>query len=348
MVDTELRRDPITGRSVVVDIGPQVHPNDFEDVASEDSRTDPPCAFCEGRERDAGPELLTWRDGGPANAPGWSVRVIANKRPMLRIEGHQALRAHGVFETRDGLGAHEVVIETPLHDQRLQDLPVDRLWRVLWAWRTRLQDLKRDTRFAAAVVFKNHGRAAGARMDHAHSQIAAYPIVPAALDDKVRGAAAHFAQTGHCIFCDVTAQELHDGRRMICDTAEVLAIAPFASRVPFEAWVMPRAHAGRFEEASDATLEVVASVLKDVMARVDWALERPAYNLVLYTAPFGGEADQAFHWHLEVIPRVTRWSGLEWGTGVPRNPVSPEAAARVLRGFTPVAPDLLKPVGPDL
>jgi len=338
MVTTELRRDPITGRSVLIDLVPDPHPTDFLIEAGAPGAS--PCAFCEGREADTGLELLAWRDSGAANEPGWSVRVVPNRRPMLRIEGHQGRRAHGVFETRDGLGAHEVVIESPRHDQALQDLPVDRLWRVLWAWRTRLHDLKRDTRFAAAVVFKNHGRAAGARMDHAHSQIAAYPIVPAALDDKVRGAAAHFAHTGHCIFCDVTAQELRDGRRMVSDTGPIIAITPFASRVPFETWLMPRDHEARFEDASDAVLESLAVVLKDVMARIDWALERPACNLVLHTAPFSGEADLSFHWHLEVIPRVTRWSGLEWGSGIPRNPVSPEEAARVLRDVKPVGAGL--------
>ena len=343
MVSTELRRDPITGRSVLIDLTPQTHPSDFErepvrvEETSSGGLSDPPgvapvaCAFCEGQEADAGQELLAWREGSHANTPGWSVRVVANRRPMLRIEGGVDHRIDGVFETRDGLGAHEVIIETPVHEQRLQDLPADRLWRVLWAWRTRLQDLKQDARFATAVVFKNHGRAAGARMDHAHSQIVAYPIVPAALDEKVRGAAAHFSQTGRCIFCDVTAQELGDRQRTVSDTFPIIAISPFASRVPFETWLMPRDHAARFEEASDATLEAMATVLKDVMARIDWALERPPYNLVLHTAPFSGDADVAFHWHLEVIPRVIRWSGLEWGTGIPRNPVSPEEAARVLR-----------------
>lgn len=346
MVTTELRRDPITGRSVVIDLSP-LHPNDCDDgvasgfsQSSEVTEVEAACAFCEGREGEAGSELLAWREGSHTNTPGWSVRVVANRRPMLRIEGGLDRRIDGVFETRDGLGAHEVVIETPVHDQPLQNLPVDRLWRVLWAWRTRLQDLKHDTRFATAIVFKNHGRAAGARMDHAHSQIAAYPIVPAALDEKVRGAAAHLGHTGHCIFCDMTEQELRDGRRTVSDTLPVIAITPFASRVPFETWLMPGDHAARFDEASDATLEAMSVVLKDVMARVDWALGRPAYNLVLHTAPFSGDADSAFHWHLEVIPRVTRWSGLEWGTGIPRNPVSPEEAARVLRGVKPVGPDL--------
>lgn len=335
MVTTELRRDPVSGRSVVIDLEPRKRPDDFllEPVRLEDAPS--ACPFCEGREGDTGPELLAWREGGPANTPGWSVRVVANRHPMLRIEGREERRMDGVFETRDGLGAHEVVIETPIHDQPLHHLGADRLWRVLWAWRTRLQDLKRDARFAAAVVFKNHGRAAGARLDHAHSQIAAYPIVPATLNEKVRGAADHLVHTGRCIFCDITAQELQDRRRVVSDTLPVIAIAPFASRVPFETWLLPRDHAPRFEEASDAVLEAAAAVLKDVMARVDWALERPAYNVVLHTAPFGGGADQAFHWHLEVIPRVTRWSGVDWGSGIPRNPVSPEEAARVLREANP-------------
>ena len=340
MVTTELRRDPVTGRPVLIDLLPQQHPGDFllESVRLDDAPA--ACPFCQGREGDAGSELLAWREGGSANTPGWSVRVVPNRRPMLTIEGREERRVDGIFESRDGLGAHEVIIETPIHDQPLHQLPADRLWRVLWAWRTRLQDLKRDARFAAAVVFKNHGRAAGARRDHSHSQLAAYPIVPATLDEKVRGAADHFGRTGHCIFCDITAQELKDGRRTVSDTLPIIAITPFASRVPFETWILPRAHAPRFEEASNADLEAMAVVVKDVLARVDWALERPAYNLALHTAPFRGGADGAFHWHLEIIPRVTRWSGLEWASGILRNPVSPEEAARVLRGVKPVGPDL--------
>ncbi len=335
MVETELRRDPITGRSVLIDLTAQPHPNDFllEPVRQDDEPA--ACPFCEGREGNAGPEVLAWREHSAANAPGWSVRVVPNRRPMLRIEGSQAGRVDGIYESWDGLGAHEVVIETPVHDQPLQDLPADRLWRVLWAWRTRLQDLKRDARFVSAVVFKNHGRAAGARLDHSHSQLAAYPIVPSVLHEKVRGAEAHFDRTGQCVFCAITAQELLDGRRMVSDTLPIIAITPFASRVPFETWVMPRVHAPRFEEASDETLTAMSVVLGEVMAGIDWALERPAYNLVLHTAPFGGGDDRWFHWHLEVIPRVTRWSGLEWGSGIPRNPVSPEEAARVLRSANP-------------
>lgn len=336
MVTTELRTDPITGRVVAIDLGGFQRRDDFDLEAVR--LDDPPaqCPFCEGREADAGPEILAWREGGPANVPGWSVRVVANRHPMLKIEGQTDVRSGGLFESRDGLGAHEVVIETPIHDQPLHTLDEDRLWRVLWAWRTRIQDLKRDSRFASVVVFKNHGQASGARLDHSHSQITAYPLIPPALTEKLRGAARQMSITGTCIFCDVIAQELIDARRIVVHDNAILALTPYASRVPFETWITPRDHSPRFEEASDAILVTVAKTFKKVMARIDWALERPAYNLVLHTAPLSGEADTAFHWHLEILPRVTRVSGLEWGSGVHRNPVSPEEAAVILRGLGPI------------
>jgi UDPglucose--hexose-1-phosphate uridylyltransferase len=332
VIATELRTDPITGRIVAIDLEPFKRRDDFElePVRLEDAPSE--CPLCEGREADAGPEILAWREGGPANVPGWSVRVVPNRHPMLRIEGEASVRSRDLFESRDGLGAHEVIVETPIHDQPLHTLDPDHLWRVLWAWRTRIQDLKRDTRFASIVIFKNHGRAAGARLDHSHSQLTAYPMMPPAMSDKLRGAARHLSKTGRCIYCDVIAQELIEGSRIISDQSAILAIAPFASRVPFETWLMPRDHSPRFEEATDETLHLLAAQLKSVMARIDWALERPACNFVLHTAPLSGEGDTAFHWHLEILPRVTRFSGLEWGSGVHRNPVSPEEAARALRG----------------
>lgn len=331
MVTTELRTDPITGRTVAIDLGAFRRRSDFdlEPVRIEDAPTQ--CPLCEGREAQAGQEILAWREGGPANVPGWSVRVVPSPHPMLKIEGRMDVKTDGLFESRDGLGAHEVIIETPSHDQPLHLLDASQLWRVFWAWRTRIQDLKRDSRFVSAIVFKNHGRAAGARLDHAHSQLAAYPLIPPTLAEKLRGAARHLSKTGRCIFCDVIAEELKDSRRIICEQDAVLAVAPYASRVPFETWLVARDHSPRFEDASDATLEILAATFKSVMARIDWALERPAYNLVLHTAPVSGDADSSFHWHLEILPRVTRVSGLEWSSGVFRNPVSPEEAAQVLR-----------------
>jgi UDPglucose--hexose-1-phosphate uridylyltransferase len=250
---------------------------------------------------------------------------------MLRIEAGMDIQFQDLFEARDGLGAHEVIVETPLHDQPLHTLDADHLWRVLWAWRTRMQDLKRDSRFTAIAIVKNHGRMAGARLDHAHSQLVAYPILPPVLIEKVIGGLRHLQSTGQCIFCELVAAEVKDGRRIVCNKDALLAIAPFASRVPFETWVLPRDHAPRFEDTSDDALKMLAGKIRQVLERIDWALERPAYNLVLHSAPLTGEADRAFHWHLEILPRVTRYGGLEWGSGIYRNPVSPEEAVRVMR-----------------
>lgn len=331
VIATEIRRDPITGRTVVIDRAAFRRRDDFDLEAARLDDSPAACAFCEGRESDAGPEILAWREGGPANVPGWSVRVVPNRHPKLRIEGGMEIQRAGMFETRDGLGAHEVIIETPLHDQPLHVLDSDRLWRVLWAWRTRMQDLKRDSRFTSIVIFKNQGRAAGARLDHSHSQLTAYPVVPPALAEEVSGGSRHHESTGRCIFCDLIAEEERDGRRMICDQEAIVAYAPFASRVPFETWLVPRDHAPRFEESSDRALVLLAGSIRSVMAGIDWALERPAYNLVLHSAPLTGEADHAFHWHVEILPRVTRFSGQEWGSGMHRNPVAPEEAAKILR-----------------
>lgn len=330
MVTAELRRDPITGRAVIIDRSTDKRRDDFllEPVRVGDPAAS--CPLCEGHEAETGAEVLAWRDGGSADGPEWSVRVVPSRQPILRIEGGLDVRTGGLFETRDGLGAHEVVIETPEHDRPLQALSAERVWRVLWAWRSRMQDLKRDTRFASIVVSKNHGRASGARRDHAHSQIVAYPLVPPALAEKVRGGTEHLTAHGRCLFCDLLDAELADGRRIVCD-GDIVVIAPFASRVPFETWLLPRAHAPRFEDVSDEMLTALAAQMIRTLSAIDWALERPAYNLILHSAPLGGEVDQAFHWHIEILPRVTRVGGQEWSSGVFRNPVSPEEAADALR-----------------
>jgi UDPglucose--hexose-1-phosphate uridylyltransferase len=331
-VTTEIRHDRISGRYVIVDRAPTKRRDDFQLEAPRLDDAPAECPLCEGREADAGTEVLAWRDGGSANVPGWSVRVVPNRHPLLRIEGEMEVRDDRGYETRDGLGAHEVVIETPVHDQPLHALDTDRLWRVLWAWRTRMQDLKRDGRFTSIVIFKNHGRAAGVRLDHAHSQVMAFPFVPPELAQKIRGAAGAFETNGRCAYCDVVARELEDGGRVIAESAGMLAFAPYASRVPFETWLVPRRHQPRFEEAGDDLLHALASLLRSTLGGIDWALERPAYQLVLHSAPLTGEADAAFHWHVEILPRVTRYAGFEWASGMYYNPVTPEEAAAALRG----------------
>lgn len=288
------------------------------------------CPFCEGRELHAGREILAWRPSGEANAAGWRVRVVANRLPALRVESHYGEATSGaMFQSMGGLGAHEVIIEHPRHDADWHTMSVDEIQMVLWAWRERIADLRRDVRLKSFLVTKNVGVEAGATMPHAHSQLLALPFVPMHLDDEMHGARARFDTAGHCVFCTMIAAEIDAGVRTIGHDALACTFAPFASRVPFEVWVVPRQHQASFDQEPDATLHAVARQLGDVVRQLCATLGSPAYSVLLHTAPVGEGA--SFHWHLELVPRLAPVNGLAWEGGTHINPIAPEEAARALR-----------------
>ena len=328
---SEWRADPVTGQWVVVASDAPMRRRDF-DLDEAPPEADGPCPLCEGHEHAAGREILSVRRGTPADGPGWDLRVVPNRMPMLRVEAGGDGETAGLLEQQPGLGAHEVVVESPRHDASWFTMGIDELTGVLTAWRDRIADLRGDSRMKAALAFKNHGAKAGARLAHPHSQVVAMPRVPPRLDEEVRGAERHHAATGRCVFCDLLAQEMAAGARVVTATPGCVAIAPYASRSPFEVWLVPMRHAARFEVASVDDLAAAAAVLGSVLALVDAQLGRPAFNAVLHTAPYDAAVDAAYHWHLEFVPRVWRATGFEVGTGTTVNPVPAEKAARVLRG----------------
>ena len=327
----ELRRDPVTGRWVIISTDRQKRPNDFRlERAAVLGREQ--CPFCPGRESLTPPEVLSYRqNGSPPNAPGWDLRVVPNKFPALQVEGSLDRAGEGMFDRMNGIGAHEVIIETPDHDRTLAAMSEPEIERVLWAYRERMLDLKRDVRLKHVLVFKNHGAAAGATLEHTHSQLIALPIVPDFVREEIEGAGRHFAIKERCVYCDIVHQDLADGRRVIVENADVVALAPYAPRFPFETWLLPKRHGSRFEEAPRHEYESLARALKAVLQRMDRALEQPPYNLIVHTSPFVGDTSAVYHWHVEVMPKLTRVAGFEWGTGFYINPTSPEEAARVLR-----------------
>jgi UDPglucose--hexose-1-phosphate uridylyltransferase len=327
----EIRKDPITGRSVIIATGRQQRPDDFRRERVMAVGRDQ-CPFCPGREALTPPEVLAYRPGGGgANGPGWDVRVVPNKFPALRVEGTLDRRGEGLFDRMSGIGAHEVIIETPDHDRTLAGMPETDIERVLWAYRERILDLRQDRRLRHVLVFKNHGAAAGATLSHSHSQLIAVPMVPDFVREEIDGARRHFDAKERCLFCDVIAQELADGRRVVQDNADAVALAPFAPRFAFETWLLPKRHGARFEEAPRSDIESLARLLKATLQRIDRALEVPPYNMILHTAPFGDGVADLYHWHIEILPKITRVAGFEWGTGFYVNPTPPEEAARVLR-----------------
>jgi UDPglucose--hexose-1-phosphate uridylyltransferase len=278
------------------------------------------------------PEILSYRqNGGAPNSPGWEVRVVPNKFPALQVEGTLDRTGEGMFDRMNGIGAHEVIIETPDHDRTLAAMSEPEIERVLWAYRERMADLKRDIRLRYILVFKNHGGAAGATLEHTHSQLIALPIVPDFVREEIEGARRHFAAKERCVFCDILHQELTDTRRVIFENADIVALSPYAPRFPFETWLLPKRHGARFEEAARHEFESLARALKSVLQRMDRALEFPPFNLIVHTSPFSEETTDVYHWHLEIMPKLSRVAGFEWGTGFYINPTSPEEAAEVLR-----------------
>ena len=326
----ELRKDPVTGRWVIISTDRQKRPNDF---IFERARTigKDGCPFCPGHEGLTPPEVMAYRNGSAPNSPGWELRVVPNKFPVLQVEGQFDRSGEGMFDRMNGIGAHEVIIDTPHHDRSFALMSEPEIERVLWAYRERMLDLKRDSRLRYILVFKNQGAAAGATLEHTHSQLIALPIVPDIVRDEIEGARRHFAGKERCVYCDIIGQELGAGVRVVVENADVVAIAPYAPRFAFETWLLPRRHGARFEEAPRHEYESLARALKSVLQRMDRALETPPYNLVLHTSPFSEDTTDVYHWHMEVMPKLTRVAGFEYGTGFFINPASPEEAARVLR-----------------
>jgi UDPglucose--hexose-1-phosphate uridylyltransferase len=327
----ELRKDPIIGRWVIISTERARRPSDYprEPVIIEGGKF---CPFCYGNEDKTPPEILAYRSNGtPANSPGWSLRVVPNKFPALGIEGELERRGEGLFDMISGIGAHEVIIESPDHEASLGQLSEKRIEDVLWAYRDRIVDLKKDKRFKYVLIFKNHGSAAGASLEHSHSQLIAMPIVPKRVREEVDGAKQYYLMKERCVFCDILRQELQSRVRIIADDEHFITLAPYAPRFPFEAWILPRKHGAAFEEASSANYEALARALRNLLQRTDRVLDRPAYNFILHTTPMREETDLYFHWHMEFMPKLTKVAGFEWGTGFYINPTPPEETARALR-----------------
>jgi UDPglucose--hexose-1-phosphate uridylyltransferase len=326
----ELRKDPVVGRWVIISTERGRRPSDFPRQPVEVQGGN--CVFCPNNEAKTPPEILANR--GPdsdTNGPGWSMRVVPNKFPALRIEGELEPSGEGLYDRMNGVGAHEVVIETPDHMATLATLPTEAVADVLAAYRERVLDLKKDPRFAYILVFKNHGAAAGASLEHPHSQLIATPIIPIMVSEELKGAAEYYEMKERCVWCDVVLQERRTGRRVVMEANGFVALAPFAPRFPFETWILPTNHRSAFEETGVEELRGLAEVLGEFLRRMDRVLHRPPFNFMLHTAPLRDGPLDHFHWHLEIIPKLTNVAGYEWGSGFFINPVPPEDAAAALR-----------------
>jgi len=277
------------------------------------------------------PEILGYRQGGQPNDPNWTLRVVPNKFPALRIEGDLGKAADGIYDRMHGIGAHEIVIESERHDVDLFELPEARFQDVLWAYRERLLDLKNDHRFKSVIIFKNHGAAAGASLTHSHSQLIALPIIPKRVMEEMHGCREYYRFRDRCLFCDLVVQEMDQKVRIVEETGEFLAFSPYAPRFPFETWIVPKRHQCAYEMIEGDQAKSLAAVFRRTLRRLNLALENPPFNFIVHSAPFQERAADFFHWHIEIMPKLTKVAGFEWGSGFYINPTPPEESAKFLR-----------------
>ncbi len=332
----ELRKDPIIGRWVIIATERAKRPGDF--VVKHEGPPEGVCPFCEGNETHTPPEIFAIRSSNTKpNTPGWETRVVSSIKPMLRIEGELDRQGKGMFDLMNGIGAHEVIIETPRHIANIADLEEKQIAKVITCYINRILDLEKDPRFKYVLAFKNYGWVAGGgRVRHSRSQLIATPVNPKRVKEELVGARRYFEYKERCIFCDIIKQELACDERLIFDSDGFVAIAPFASRFPFEVWILPKEHSPDFAKFKKP--EDLARILKNILVKLGKALDDPPYNYILHTAPFRRPKegywktiDQDFHWHIEIMPRLTRVAGFEWGTGFYICPTPPEEAAKYLR-----------------
>lgn len=329
----ELRKDPVLGRWVIIASERAKRPADFVDTcAPESERAAVFCPFCEGNESKTPPEILAYREpGSRPNGPGWRLRVVPNKYPALQVEGNLDKKGVGIYDRMNGIGAHEVVIETPKHLTSLTALDVPRVQEVMLACRDRLVDLRKDVRMVCGIIFKNVGSAAGASIEHTHTQIIVTPIVPRTVQQEMDGCQRFYDYRGRCLFCDMIDQEHAEGKRIVAEVGNFLAFHPYASRFPFETWILPRRHSSHFEDIQTVEAAELAQVVRLVLKKLEKALCKPPYNYIIHSTPLPMPRVEHYHWHIEVIPRLTKVAGFEWGTGFYINPVPPESAAEYLR-----------------
>jgi UDPglucose--hexose-1-phosphate uridylyltransferase len=330
----ELRKDPITGTWVIISEERKKRPKYYQIIVDKDLSLPQNCPFCTGNEGMTPPETFALRpDHSRPNEPGWELRVVPNKFPALRIEGELRKSGEGFYDKMNGIGAHEVIIETPQHPRDRVDIDSTQVKNTLLAAKSRILDLKKDTRFKYIMVFKNFGPTAGATLSHSHTQLIALPVVPLRVQEEIEGARTHFQMKERCIFCDIIQYESEADRRLLMENEHFIVLAPYAPRFSFELALYPKRHNPAFESTPDTELESLSSILSETLNKVARLLSRPDYNLIIHNAPCYNNVGDFYHWHIEFMPVLARVAGFEWGTGFYINPISPEESVQSLKSI---------------
>lgn len=327
----EIRRDLLSGKWVIFATGEGFTSRDFLLRRAGRAKGEP-CPFCEGQEGETGPEIYALREpGSEPDTTGWSVRVIPDRSPILEPHIADAIDVTATHTVRPPHGHHEVIVLTPEHFRALADLSHEEMVRVVTVLRDRYRELVNLDGVEHVVLMINHGREAGASLRHAHAQLFALPFIPEGLREELELSADHLKETGSCVMCREIACELRDKSRVVAREGDSIAFMPFAARIPFNMYITSISHNARFENLENSALDDLATVIAEGLGRLSEALDDPPYNLVLHASPPREAADLSYHWHMEIMPRLTIAANFELASDVWVNSVTPEVAASILR-----------------
>ncbi|HEY2882494.1 MAG TPA: DUF4921 family protein [Pirellulales bacterium] len=336
---SEFRRNPLTGYGVILAENRGQRPQEM--VFKPSIASDFQCPFCEGQEHRTPSETFAIRSADSrTDGPGWRVRVVPNKFPAISEAISESSGAAGSAQAAmeiaqsigvQAVGVHEVVVESPNHVAHIGDLSNAQFADVLEAYRQRLGQLRSSGKYNYALIFKNYGIAGGATLSHLHSQLVAANLPGDALDRRSQNFAAFYHERGGCLLCNMIDQELAAGDQMIDHTDRFIAFCPWAARMPYEAWIVPREHGANFDSTSPQSLTELAELFRGVLVKLERIVKVSACNYIIHTGPFDTNHASHYHWHIEILPRTATLAGFELGTGCFINTVPPEKAAQELR-----------------
>ncbi len=331
---SELRLNRATKEWIIIATDRAKRPHQFK-VKSEKKKLPPfdaGCPFCPGNEDHTPPEIYAERSkNSPPNSPGWSVRVVGNKYPALE-PAEKSLKIRGrFFRTASGVGKHEVIIETPQHNQTFATLSIMQAKRVFLICWKRYRFLEKDRRFKLIMIFKNHGVTAGTSLRHSHMQVIAVPLVPTSIRHQLEEAMRYYDDHGMCVFCDMLKEEQEAKKRIILENDRFVAFHPFASRSPFETWIVPKRHNACFGSITEGEVKLLATVVRAILRKIHQRLGDPDYNLIIRTAPIKDTQEDYYHWYIQILPRLTTPAGFELGSGVYIDTSLPEETAKFMR-----------------
>lgn len=323
---SELRFDPVSKDWVVIATGRARRPETFaREKRQKHEESKEKCPFCNIKTQEK-PTLALPKN----HKRNWQVIVIPNKYPAFGRCRDLDEKRNGSYRRINGVGFHEVVV-TRDHKKQIAQFLKDEVRNVIDAYHERYLDLMNEKLVSYISIFHNHGKEAGASLSHPHSQIIAMPLIDPDLRRSLQGSYEYHKKHRRCVHCVMLEYDRKDGRRIIFENKDFIAVAPFASRIAFEVRIYPRKHRAYFERITDSEKDCLAECLKEGLSRLYKALDDPAYNFFIHTAPCDGRNYDHYHWHVEILPKTSTWAGFELGTGIEISTIEPETAAEFLR-----------------